>query len=115
FTLAAGRKVSFPGIGKVWSNNHSIYPLGSPELINHMIQYAVNNKTPDPKQLEAMAQGILADWFRDVKPEHINAFVDEIHAVRDQFFREGGVPDDLKAEAKKELEAHFKGAGLETT
>lgn len=115
FTLASGRKVAFPVIGKAWSDNHSIYPMGSPELVNHMIQYAVNNKSHDPKQLEAMAQGILAGWFRDVTPEQIDAFVQEVHGIRDQFLRDGGIPEELKSEVKQELEAHFKGAGLEMT
>ena len=115
FTLASGRKVALPGVGKFWSDNHSIYPMGSPELVNHMIQYAVNNKTHDPKQLEGMAQGILAGWFRDVTPEQVDAFVSEVHTIRDQFLREGGIPEELKKDVKKELEAHFKGAGLEET
>lgn len=115
FTLASGRKVALPGAGKVWSNNHSIYPMNAPELVNHMVQYAVGNPSHDPKQLQAMAQGVLSDYFRDVTPEQVNGFVAEVKSVRDHFLREGGVPEQWKKELEAELNAHFKGAGLEST
>lgn len=115
FVLASGRKVALPGFGKFWSNNHSIYPMASPELIDHMIKYLAGNPSKDPKQLEAMAQGILGNWFKDVTEEQIQAFVQEIHEVRDDFLREGGIPEDMHKEFKKEMQEHFKGSGLEDT
>lgn len=115
FTLASGRKVALPGAGRFWSNNRSIFPFGPPELLDKMIEYAVGNPTRDPKQLEAMAQGVLAAWFKDLQPEQVEAFAQEVKTIRDQFLREGGVPEELKSELENELRSHFKGAGLEET
>jgi len=115
YSLASGRKVSLPVVGKYWSNNSTLFPYGPPGMINLLIKEAVNNKAYDPELLETYAIGILKPWFKKVTPAQIESFVMEVHRVRDKFFKEGGVPEDMKAELEKELKQHFKGAGLEHT
>jgi hypothetical protein len=84
-------------------------------MINMLIKEAVNNKSFDPELLETEAIGILKPWFKNVTPAQIEAFVMEVHKVRDKFFKEGGVPEEFKKELETELTQHFKGAGLEQT
>lgn len=115
FSLMSGREVIMPGMGRFWTNNRSRYPVGSAKLVNHMIKYAVNNPDRDPVQLDEMAYGILAPWFKDVTAEQVNQFVDQLHEVRDKFLKEGGIPEEYKKKCEKELIAHFRGAGLEET
>lgn len=115
FTTTSGRKVAMPVAGKFWSNNNTIFPYNAPALIDHMIDYAAGNPSENPKQLAAMAQGILAGWFEEAGMEKVDAFVEEVQAVRQEFLREGGVPEEWQAKLKEELKAHFKGAGLEET
>ncbi len=115
YSLGAGRKVSLPVLGKLWSNNATLFPYGPPGMINMLIKEAVNNKSFDPELLETEAIGILKPWFKNVTPAQIEAFVMEVHKVRDKYFREGGVPEDLKKDLEKELTEHLKGHGLEDT
>jgi hypothetical protein len=115
YSLGAGRKVSLPVVGKLWSNNPTLFPYGPPGMINMLIKEAVNNKSFDPELLETEAIGILKPWFKNVTPAQIEAFVMEVHKVRDKFFKEGGVPEEFKKELETELSQHFKGAGLEQT
>jgi len=84
-------------------------------MINMLIKEAVNNKSFDPELLETEAIGILKPWFKNVTPAQIEAFVMEVHKIRDQYFREGGVPEEFKKELEQELNEHFKGYGLEET
>lgn len=115
FSMASGRKVSLPFVGKVWSNNSTLFPFGPPGMVNLLIREAVNNKNFNPEMLETYSIGILKPWFKNVTPGQVEAFVTEVYKVRDQFFKEGGVPEEMKAQLEKELAAHFKGAGLEDT
>jgi hypothetical protein len=115
YSLGAGRKVSLPFVGKLWSNNATLFPYGPPGMINMLIKEAVNNKSFDPELLETEAIGILKPWFKNVTPAQIEAFVMEVHKIRDQYFREGGVPEEFKKELEQELNEHFKGYGLEET
>lgn len=115
FSMASGRKVSMPLVGKIWSNNPTLFPFGPPGMIELLVREAVNNKAHDPELLETYAIGVLKPWFENVTPEQIAAFVGKVYEVRDQFYQEGGVPEELKAQLEKELRAHFKGLGLEDT
>lgn len=115
YSMASGRKVSLPVIGKLWSNNSTLFPFGPPGMLNLLIKEAVNNKRFDPELLETYAIGVLKPWFKNVTPEQVTEFVMKVHEIRDKFFKEGGVPEDLKAQLEKELTAHFRGAGLEET
>ena len=115
FSMASGRKVSLPIVGKYWSNNSTLFPFGPPGMLNLLIQESVNNKSFDPELLETYAIGVLKPWFKNVTPEQITAFVLKVHEVRDRFYQEGGVPAELKTQLEAELKAHFKGAGLEET
>ena len=116
FSMASGRKVSLPGgLGKIWSNNPTLFPYGPPGMLDMLIQEAVNNKSHDPELLETYAIGVLKPWFDNVTPEQIDAFVNQVYEVRDHFYKTGGVPEDLKKGLEKELKAHLKGAGLEET
>ncbi len=115
FSMASGRKVSMPVIGKIWSNNPTLFPFAPPGMIDLMIKEAVHNKSFDPELLETYAVGVLKPWFDNVTPQQIEAFVLEVHKIRDKFFKEGGVPETFKATLEKELKEHLKGAGLEHT
>ncbi len=115
FSMASGRKVSMPVIGKIWSNNPTLFPFAPPGMIDLMIKEAVHNKSFDPELLETYAVGVLKPWFDNVTPQQIEAFVLEVHKIRDKFFKEGGVPEQFKATLEKELKEHLKGAGLEQT
>lgn len=115
YSLGSGRKVSLPVVGKYWSNNSTLFPYGPPGMIELLIKESVNNKSFDPELLETYAIGILKPWFKKVTPAQIESFVMEVHRVRDKFFQEGGVPEEMKAQLEQELKAHFKGAGLEDT
>ncbi|MDX1974331.1 MAG: hypothetical protein SFT92_01505 [Rickettsiales bacterium] len=115
FSMASGRKVALPQLGKVWSNNDTLFPFGPPGMLDMLIREAVNNKSYDPELLETYAIGILKPWFDNVKPEQVEAFVMKVHEVRDQFYREGGVPEEAKKKLEEDLKLHFKGAGLEET
>lgn len=115
YSMASGRKVSLPILGKYWSNNSTLYPFGPPGMINLLIQEAVNNKSYDPELFETYAIGALKPWFKNVTPQQVESFVMRIHEVRDRFFREGGVPEEMKEQLAAELKAHLKGAGLEET
>lgn len=115
FMLSSGRKAIFPGLGEIWTGTASRYPYGPSALRDVMVKYAVNNPSPNPEQLEEMAIGILKPWFKDVTAEQVHAFVERVHADRDRFCDECGVPEELKKMCEKELLSHFKGMGLEKT
>ena len=115
YTMASGRKVSLPAVGAGWSNNSTLFPFGPPGMLDLLIRESVNNKSANPELLETYAVGVLKPWFDNVTPEQVEAFVMKVHEVRDQFFKEGGVPEDLKTQLKDELDAHLHGAGLEHT
>lgn len=115
FSMAAGRKVALPVIGKFWSNNSTLFPFGPSGMVDLLIREAVNNKAYDPELLETYAIGVLKPWFNNVTAEQVEAFVMKVHEVRDKFFHEGGVPEDLQKQLETELKAHFKGTGLEET
>ncbi len=115
FSMGSGRKVALPGIGKIWSNNNTLFPFGPAGMTKLIIREAVNNKARDPELLETYAIGVLKPWFDNVTPEQIESFVMKIHDVRDKYFKEGGVPADLKKQLEGELKAHFTHAGLEET
>jgi len=115
YSMASGRKVALPVVGKLWSNNSTLFPFGPPGMLDMIIKESVNNKSYDPELLETYAIGVLKPWFKNVTPQQIEDFVVHIHAVRDKFFKDGGVPEELKAQLQSELNAHLHGAGLEET
>lgn len=115
FSLASGRKMALPGLGKFFSNNHSTYPYGPVQLIERMIHYAAGNPSENPEQLDAMAHGILGPWFKNVTQEQIQSFVGVVKGVRDNFLAEGGIPEEAQAKVKELLHEHFRHEGLEET
>ncbi len=115
YTMGSGRKVSLPVLGKGWSNNSTLFPFGPPGMLDLIIRESVNNKSANPELLETYAIGVLKPWFDNVTPEQVEAFVLKVHEVRDQFFKDGGVPEDLKKGLEEELKQHLHGAGLEQT
>ncbi len=112
FTLGSDRKVVLPGVKEVWSNNHSRYPLGPAKLRDYMINYLVNNPDREPRQLEEMAAGVLGPWFGTQPNSTINQFAADVLAVRNKYYRDGGIPQQDKAKCKKELRERFVGKGL---
>ncbi|MDE3037229.1 MAG: hypothetical protein KGJ21_02055 [Pseudomonadota bacterium] len=115
FSIASNRKVALPIVGKWWSNNETLFPFGPPGMVDMLIKEAVNNRSVDPELLETYAIGVLKPWFDEVTPRQVEAFVGKVHEVRDRFFKEGGVPEEMKKQLESELKAHLKGAGLEET
>lgn len=115
YTMASGRKVSLPALGAGWSNNSTLFPFGPPGMLDLLIKESVNNKSANPELLETYAIGVLKPWFDNVTPQQVEAFVMKVHEVRDRFFKDGGVPENLKEQLENELNAHFHSAGLEHT
>lgn len=115
FNLSASRKVILPVVGDIWTDTESRYPYAPPRLIDHMIQYAVNNPDHHPEQLEEMAIGILKPWFKDVSKEQVEEFIRRVEEDRNQFLQCGGIPEELRDNAERLLKSHLKGAGLEKT
>ena len=115
YSMASGRKVSMPGLGKVWSNNSTLFPFTPPGMIDLLIKEAINNKAYSPELLETYAIGVLKPWFDNVTPEQVESFVSKVYEVRDKFYKDGGVPENLKKQMEEDMKAHLKGAGLEET
>lgn len=116
FMLASGRKGVFPGLGELWTGSTSPYAEGPVALRDRMLRYATNNPDPHPEQLDAMARGIVLQWFPDATPAQVKSFVRKMERDREQFYRDGvGIPEDLKTECYDLLATHFKDAGLERT
>lgn len=117
FLAVPRNKVIFPGLGKFLTNTQSAdYPYGPPELLKRMVAYATHNPDRAPQQINKMGKAILGAWFGgSATPERVEMFVKEVHAVRDKFFHDGGVPENLKKECEAELTKLFRGIGLEST
>lgn len=115
FNLSAGRKVILPVVGEAWTSTASRFPFGPPKLIEHMIKYSVNNPDAHPDQLEEMAIGVLKPWFENVTDKQIEEFIRKVEEDRNKFLACGGIPENMKHAAEKEMIKHFKGAGLEQT
>lgn len=116
--LNQDRKVLTPGFSKA-SGAATMSYLGLREGVDYVCKYAVNNPTRDPAELEFLAltvMGPLADASgAKLEPKQIKAFVDKIHETRDKYWQEGGIPPAMRKEAMKDMEAHFKGKGLDKT
>ena len=128
FALASGRKIALPGLGKFMSGNTTRagvglaaegnttnYPFGPVQLIERMVHYAAGNPEQTPAQLEKMAHGALASWFKDVSKDQVDAFVGVIQNIRHQFLEEGGIPEEAQKKVKDLLHQHLKRGGLEST
>lgn len=119
FLMANGLQVASPGIGKWWSANPSKYPYHINKLLDKMIQYAVENTSEYPREFEPMAHAFVAKLYPQLSPTDQKraeeAFVDEIYAVRDRYWQEGGIPDNKKGDCTYEFKQHFKREGLEFT
>lgn len=97
------------------SNKHP-YPFGPTSMLTKFREYLVHNPEKHLKQAQQMSYAILEPWFGEhATPERVKAFVKEVYAVRDKFLKEGGVPEKLKEECKKELSKIMQGTGLEKT
>ncbi len=106
----------FPALAEFISGNKHPFPFGPASMLGRMQNVMVHNTAKDPKQARDMAYAILEPWFGEqVTERHVSDFVKEVHAARDKFFREGGVPENLKADCEKELHKVLTGVGLEKT
>lgn len=115
FMLSSGFKVALPGFGKYFSNSHSTYKFGPVKLTNYMINYLCQNKDDIPCELPRMTKGILGPWYGDLSEETIDKFIVEAMRIREKHWQPGGMVKAQQEACKKELEEHFKGAGLEAT
>lgn len=116
--LNQDRKVLTPGL-KGLSGASTMSYLGLREGVDYICKYAVNNPAKDPAELEFLALTVMGPLAHGagmkLEPKHIKAFVDAIHETRDKYWQEGGIPAKLRKEALKDMEAHFKGKGLDKT
>lgn len=116
--LNQDRKVMTPGLGFV-SGAKTFSYLGLREGVDYICKYAVNNPAKDPAELEFLALTVMGPLAHaagvKLEPKHIKAFVDKVHETRDKYWQEGGIPPKLRKEAMKDMEAHFKGKGLDKT
>lgn len=117
-TLNQDRRIMTPGLKKMTGTKTTSY-LGLREGVDFICKYAVNNPSKDPAELEYLALTVMAPIADaagvKLKPENIKTFVDTVHSVRDKYWQEGGIPREQRAAAMKDMEAHFKGKGLDQT
>lgn len=116
--LNQDRKVMTPGLGFV-SGAKTMSYLGLREGTDYICKYAVNNPAKDPAELEFLALTVMGPLAHGagvkLEAKHIKAFVDKMHEVRDKYWQEGGIPAKDRKAALKDMEAHFKGKGLDRT
>ncbi len=119
FLMAQGQQVATPGLGGVWSGNPSTYPFHIKKLLDMTIQYAVHNPGEFPQEFDKMAHAVIAKLYPTLPADEMkakeDAFVDELYAVRDKYWRRGGIPIEDKEACKKELTEHFRKEGFEKT
>ena len=112
------RKIIAPGLSGLTGNSTNSY-MGVREALNYLSLYAIHNPDKQPKDLEFLAHtimGPLADSAGvQLNGEHIKKFVDKVNEVRDDFWQEGGIPEDKKKELMAEMKAHFRGKGFDKT
>ena len=93
--------------------------FGIIEGCEDICKYATYNKSQHPEQLELKSLHVLsqiADLCNtELNGQHIKAFVDKVHEVRDKYYQEGGVPKDKQKAMMKDMHAHFADAGLNKT
>lgn len=105
-----------PWVQKFWNANNHPYPFGPTTMLGKIRDQMVHNPAANPAEERQMAYAILEPWFGEhVTQKHVSDFLKELHTARNKFFKEGGVPENLKAECEKELNALVSGLGLEKT
>ena len=112
--LGSGRAIALPVMGKFLTGNDSKYNLTAPGLIDDTINYLVENKSPSPQELTSRVDRIVHSWFKDASAEQVNALADGMLALRDHYYKEHGVPENLKETLSKQLHEQFDGKGLDT-
>lgn len=105
-----------PWLQEFISANKHPFPYGPTGMLNKLRDYIAHNPSHELKQAETMAYAVLEPWFgKNVTPEHVEKFVEDLTKVRDKFLRDGGVPEELQASLVKELTEKMSGIGLEKT
>lgn len=113
-TSMQDRNFMLPKVGETLSGSATTSFLRLREGVNYLCHYAVGNPSENPQQLEYIAYTLLKPLFKDdLKAEHIKKFTDAVHDARDQYWQEGGIPKEKRAEALKVMKEVFTGAGLE--
>lgn len=119
FLMAQGQQIASPGVGKWWSGNPSKYPWHVKKQLNVLVNYAVGNSSEFPREFAPMSEALIAKLYPDLPEAELaqkrDAFVDKLYAVRDQYWKPGGVPEEQKSACKQALEASFRREGLERT
>lgn len=114
--LMQNRNNMTPFIHKWASGTPTASTFGVREGLHDLIAYAVNNPSQTPVEFEEKSYHILGQLYPDLKAEHIQRFVEKIHALRDPYLVPHlGVPKEKKKELQTLLESHFTKAGFENT
>lgn len=119
FLMAKGQQIATPGIGGWWSGNPSRYPWHVRRLLDRIIDYAVENTSEFPVELEEMSRALIAKLYPDLADSALQqktgALVDKIYALRDPYWQPGGIPEAARPGVRLELEGLLRRAGLELT
>lgn len=113
-TSMQDRNVIMPYLNDITSGATTTSYLRLKEGSHYLCHYAVGNPAKEPANIEFLAYTILGPLFRDkLTAEHIKQFADAVIAVRSPFWKEGGIPKELRKEALQTMKEVFTGAGLE--
>lgn len=113
-TSMQDRNTMVAGLSEFTSGSTTPSYLRLKEGMHYLTYYAVGNPAKEPAQIEFLAYTLLGPIFKDkLTADHIKQFTDAVYKVRDQYWQEGGIPKEKKAEALSTMKEVFTGAGLE--
>ncbi len=113
-TSMQDRNTMVAGLNEFTSGATTSSYLRLKEGVHYLAHYAVGNPAKEPAQIEFLAYTLLGPLFKDkITADHIKQFTAAVHKVRDNYWREGGIPREKRAEALSTMKEVFTGAGLE--
>jgi hypothetical protein len=115
-TSMQDRSIMLPGLQELTSGGKTSSYMRMREGMSYLCHYATTNPAETPTQFEFLAYALLGPVFKDkLTVEHIEKFTEAVHAIRDPFWKEGGIPKADRKDALKAMRSAFTGAGLEVT
>lgn len=119
YLLASGHQVALPGLGQWWSGNPGLTPWGVKRGLDYLTNYLTYNPEARPKEVASLTHAILGKLYPQMsEPEllaHKQAFINQLHAVRDTFLTEDGtVARGRQGELKHTLQQMLHGRGFES-
>ncbi len=113
-TSMQDRNTMVAGLNEFTSGATTSSYLRLKEGMHYLAHYAVGNPAKEPAQIEFLAYTLLGPLFKDkLTADHIKQFTSAVHKVRDNYWQEGGIPKEKRAEALSTMKEVFTGAGLE--